>query len=196
MRSQRGMTLVEVVVAATLFAAIMLATTTGLRTFARTYESLSAETSMSSRVREVDRFLRATLRDAVNLNDQFDGNGSAVKWVAPIDRVGSAGGLQHLQLRVSNSALVLSFAPMDYRSGAKAEPRWGSAVSDYILHDDVISLRVSYRTTGDADWTTSSKNTDDQASTQLPFLVRLEVETSDGEWPPITVALDQHGAGS
>ena len=73
MWSQRGMTLVEVVVAATIFAVIMLATTTGFGTFARSYEALSLETAKTSRIREVDSFLRATFRDAVNLTGGFEG---------------------------------------------------------------------------------------------------------------------------
>ena len=196
MWSQRGMTLVEVVVAATIFAVIMLATTTGFGTFARSYEALSLETAKTSRIREVDSFLRATFRDAVNLTGGFEGTGSEVRWVAPMDRVGSAGGLQHLLLRARSGELLLSFAPVDYRDQPNAEPHWGSVVEDYVLHDDLVNFAVSYRPDGETRWIkTSTEEGIESGSKALPAMVRLEIETHDGVWPPIIVALDQHGDG-
>ena len=196
MRLQRGLTLVEVVVAATIFAIIMLATTTGFRTFARSYEALSQETAKTSRIREVDSFLRATLRDAVNLTGRFEGTSSEVKWVAPMDRVGSAGGLQHLLLRARSGELILSFAPVDYRDQPDAEPPWGSVVEDYVLHDDLVNFAVSYRPDGETRWIkTSGQENSGSGSEALPAMVRLQIETNDGLWPPIIVALDQHGGG-
>ena len=53
---QSGMTLVEMVIAATIFAMIMLATVTGLRTFALSHDRLLTKTAYTSEMREVDRF--------------------------------------------------------------------------------------------------------------------------------------------
>lgn len=195
-RAQNGMTLVEVVVAATIFAAIMLATTTALRTFARTYEALSLETTKTSRIREVDSFLRGSFRDAVALEAQFDGNAGEVKWVAPIDRVGSAGGLQHLQLSKINERLVLSFAPLDYSAPIKSEPRWGALVEPYILLADITDFSVSYRPRASDEWGISPSSKDNRSgNSPLPAIVRLQIVTREGDWPPIVVSLDQHEGG-
>ena len=63
----RGMTLVEVMVATTLFSMIMLATVTALRTFAMTYDRVRQEANKTSQIREGDRFIRQALQDAVNV---------------------------------------------------------------------------------------------------------------------------------
>ena len=194
-RAQSGMTLVEVVVAATIFAAIMLATTTAFRTFARSYNTLSVETAKTSRIREVDRFLRGSLRDAVALEGQFEGSATEVRWVAPIDRVGSAGGLQHLRLSRISGKLALSFAPLDYSAPLKSEPRWGAFVDTYTLLEGITDLSLSYRPLASDTWGVSPQPADSRSGhASLPAMVRLQIVTSDGEWPPIIVSLDQHEA--
>ena len=109
---QKGMTLVEVTVATVIFSIIMLATVTALRAFAGTYARLEEMTARTTQMREADRFLRVILRSAINRRDFFEGGLHALHWVAPIDRVGSAGGLQHLRLSREGNRLMLSFAPV------------------------------------------------------------------------------------
>ena len=102
-QNQQGMTLVEVTVASVIFAMIMLAVVTAMRTFGQSYDRLQQVTAKTAQKREVDRFLRQALRDALQEPGYFEGATSWLKWVAPIDRVGSAGGLQHLKLEVKRS---------------------------------------------------------------------------------------------
>ena len=127
---QSGMTLVEMVIAATIFAMIMLATVTGLRTFALSHDRLLTKTAYTSEMREVDRFLRAAFRDTISIEGQFEGSAREVRWIAPLDRVGSAGGLQHLRLRYVGGSVVLSFAPVDYEDSDGRAPDWGAVVED------------------------------------------------------------------
>ena len=103
---QKGMTLVEVTVATVIFSMIMLATVTALRAFAGTYAKLEEMTARTTQMREADRFLRVILRSAINHPDFFEGGLHTLQWVAPIDRVGSAGGLQHLRLTREGNRLA------------------------------------------------------------------------------------------
>ena len=70
---------------------IMLAVVTAMRTFGQSYDRLQQTTAQTSQKREVDRFLRQALRDALPESGYFDGAARRLEWVAPIDRVGSAG---------------------------------------------------------------------------------------------------------
>ena len=63
--SERGMTLVEVTVASIVFALIMLAVVTAMRTFGQAYDRLQEVTNSTTQRREVDRFLRYALEDAL-----------------------------------------------------------------------------------------------------------------------------------
>ncbi|GIR70774.1 MAG: hypothetical protein CM15mP74_20250 [Halieaceae bacterium] len=119
------MTLVEVTVASVIFAMIMLAVVTAMRTFGQSYERLPQTTALTSQKREVDRFLRQALRDALPESGYFDGAAGWLEWVAPIDRVGSAGGLQHLRLESRGRNLMLHFAPFDRFGDPQDEPDWG-----------------------------------------------------------------------
>lgn len=192
---QSGMTLVEMVIAATIFAMIMLATVTGLRTFALSHDRLLTKTAYTSEMREVDRFLRAAFRDAISIEGQFEGSAREVQWIAPLDRVGSAGGLQHLRLRYFGGSVVLSFAPVDYEDSDGREPDWGAVVEDYPLLESVREMRLSYLPKHDAGWSTRStiKASDGESAPNIPRLIRLEIETETEKWPPIIVQFDQHG---
>lgn len=192
-RGQAGMTLVEVTIATVIFAMIMLAVVTAMRTFGQTYDRLNAVTAQTSVKREVDRFLRGALRDALGEAGYFDGNSREVQWVAPIDRVGSAGGLQHLRLSARGSDLMLSFAPFDRFAEPDDEPDWDSALPPAVLLDDLQSLSVTYRALPEEGWERSAEASGDEGNTQaLPWAVQLNIVTDAGEWPPLIVAFEQY----
>jgi len=151
-RAQSGMTLVEVTVASVIFAMIMLAVVTAMRTFGQTYDRLQDATQSTSQKREVDRFLRQALRDALPDPGYFDGTARWMRWVAPIDRVGSAGGLQHLKLSADGNRLLLNFAPFDRFADPQDEPDWGATVETTVLLENTETLRISYRATPRDDW--------------------------------------------
>ena len=194
-RGQCGMTLVEMVIAATIFAMIMLATVTGLRTFGLSHDRLLTKTAYTSEMREVDRFLRAAFRDTIDIEEQFEGSAREVRWIAPLDRVGSAGGLQHLRLRHVGGSVVLSFAPVNYEDNDSREPDWGAVVEDYSLLESVRDMRLSYLPKHDSGWSARStiKSSGGESAPSIPLLIRLEIDTETEKWPPIIVQLDQHG---
>ena len=184
----RGMTLVEVVVATTLFAMIMLATVTALRTFALTYDRVQAETDRTSQIREGDRFIRQALQDAVNSEGLFEGSPKTLRWVAPIDRAGDAAGLQHLQLAAKGDRLFVSFAPL--RASIDA-PDWGQVAPDFPLIEGVENVAFSYQAEPLGEWS-SSYEPADESPNSLPWAVKIEMFAAGTQWPPIVVAMDRY----
>lgn len=192
---QAGMTLVEVTVASVIFAMIMLAVVTAMRTFGQTYDRLQQITDRTAQKREVDRFLRQALRDALPEAGYFDGTASELEWVAPVDRVGSAGGLQHLKLEARGEALLLHFASFDRFGDPQDEPDWGATVESVALIEDLRQLRVTYKTSPETDWAkTPEPQTDSVPDGSLPWAVQLQIEQADEEWAPIIVLFEQFGS--
>lgn len=193
-RRQAGMTLVEVTVASVIFAMIMLAVVTAMRTFGQSYERLQQTTALTSQKREVDRFLRQALRDALPESGYFDGAAGWLEWVAPIDRVGSAGGLQHLKLESRGQNLMLHFAPFDRFGDPQDEPDWGAQVQSVALHGGLERFRVAYRVRPDLDWTTTPEAKGDNVPEgTLPWAVQLQIAAVGQAWPPIIVAFEHYG---
>lgn len=189
---QSGMTLVEVTVASLIFAMIMLAVVTAMRTFGQSYDRLLVITERTAQKREVDRFLRQALRDAMPDEGYFDGTAHWVRWVTPLDRVGSAGGLQHLKLELESDRLLLSFAPFDRFADPQEEPDWGVAVDTLVLLENVTAMRISYRATPSETWRGSLDiGGAAEVSAGIPWAVQLEIAT-DEDWPPIIVAFEQY----
>lgn len=194
MGRQKGMTLVEVTIASVIFAMIMLAVVTAMRTFAQSYERLQQVTAKTSQKREVDRFLRQALRDALPEAGYFDGTASQLEWVAPLDRVGSAGGLQHLKLEGGGGNLMLHFAPFDRFGDPQDQPDWAIRVESVPLISELIKLRVAYRVSPEADWANSPElNQENAPEGSLPWAVQLQIEDADEEWPPIIVRFEHFG---
>ena len=191
----QGMTLVEVLIASSIFAMVMLALATAFSTFGKTYTNLSRETAKASRVREVDQFLRTTLRSAINSPGLFQGSRSSLRWVAPIDRVGGAGGLQHVNLLVKGEQLVLRFAPFTVGEDAEAEPVWASVVPDVALLEGLDEGALSYKLYPDSDWQSQSDLSEAGGANNvpIPWAVRLEWSIQGREWPPLISRLERYG---
>jgi general secretion pathway protein J len=185
---EAGFTLVEVMVAVVILGMVMLATATALRTFGMTYERLLGATDQSSEMREVTRFLNLALRDTLPDTNVVDGSGTELMWVAPLDRVGSAGGLQHLRLRKRGDALELSFAPYIRGESTEGEPNWGLMVDNFVLVDDVDRLSFQYFLDPWSDPVTSYRAGD--SSPTIPYAIGLELVVAGKAWPPLIVALD------
>lgn len=181
-----GFTLVEVVVSIGVLSLIMLATVTALRTFGQTYDRLLVATDRTSEVREVSRFLRHALRDTLDAPSEFLLRGGELSWVTPLDRVGSAGGLQHLRLSSRGDALVLSFATFDPMQPEEGEPEWGALVEDFVLVDALDEAKFEVKDTPVDDWAT---NYDGTASPTIPWAVRATISSDGITWPPIVVTL-------
>ena len=194
-RAILGFTLVEMIVAVVIFSLIMLAAVSALKMTGVTFTRLNEFSAEVGRNREVERFLRSALTAAIAKEDHFSGDSASVEWVAPLDRVGSAGGFQHLRLYWSGGGLYVSFAPYDLAADIKT-PEWGAVLEDYLLLSGVDTFDISYAQVPGGAWETSPQNqsSGDQPK-QLPAAIRLNLAVNDRLWPPLIVAFDAWEVG-
>jgi len=188
---QGGMTLIEVTVATVIFSMVMLATVTAFRTFAGTYSRLEQETSRTTQMRETERFLRATLKSALNSPAPFEGKPRMVRWVAPLDRVGGVVGLQQLRLAQRDEQLLLSFAPL---TESDRPIQWSKVVLPFPLINDLEKIRFFYQLSAGGDWSEQSSLSRDAsgAGEGLPRAIAIEIVAGGRSWPPVIVQFDQY----
>ena len=190
MRREVGMTLVEVMISAVVLSMVMLALSASLRTFATTYTAVERSADRTARLREVTYFLRHVLREAYSPHQgAFHLSGSEISWLAPIDRVGAAGGVTWLRLRLAGETVMLDFAIPDTETAEKArtDPAWGDVIPSQVLLEDVRRFQVK------AVKAPSRNGYDDDGEAlndELPPGVQVEWELEDMSWPPLIVAFD------
>ena len=184
---QCGMTLIEVTVAAVIFSMIMLATVTAFRTFAGTYTRLEQQTARTMQMREAERFLRETLKNAVNKAEFFTAEQRSVEWVAPLDRVGGVVGLQRMRLRKQKDELAISFAPL---GPPDRPPAWDSVAPSFPLVNDLERIRFYYQVNPQDAW--SDKIDPEKEASTLPHAIALEIVAQGRQWPPVVVQFDQY----
>lgn len=202
MRRESGMTLVEVMISAVVLSMVMLALSASLRTFATTYTAVEQSANRTARLREVTYFLRHVLREAYSPHQgAFDAKEGQISWLAPIDRVGAAGGVTWLRLRREGDALMLDFAIPDSEMAEQADsdPKWGAVIPSETLLTNVRSFSVNSLEEPDAGrgYADSDDNSDSEAlSADLPPGVQLEWEIEGMAWPALVVAFDGYRAST
>ena len=192
MRREAGMTLVEVMISAVVLSLLMLALAASLRTFATTYTAVEQSADRTARQREVTYFLRHVLREAYSPHQgAFHVSDSEISWLAPIDRVGAAGGVTWLRLRRAGDIVMLDFAIPDTETAEKArtDPAWGEAIPSQILLENVRRFQVAAIK---APSRNGYSNDDEALKNELPPGVQLEWELEGMSWPPLIVAFDDH----
>ena len=191
MRRESGMTLVEVMISAVVLAMVMLALSASLRTFATTYAAVEKSADRTARLREVTYFLRHVLREAYSPHrGSFHFSDSEISWLAPIDRVGAAGGVTWLRLRHAGDTVMLDFAIPDSEKAEKArtDPAWGEVIPSQVLLENVRRFQVEAIKAQSR----NSYNDDEGLSGELPPGVQLEWELEGTNWPPLIVAFDDY----
>lgn len=190
---ERGMTLVEVAVASMILAMIMMGLVMALRTFAGTYGAVDQVGARTAELREVSSFLRHSLREATfPAAEAFDARNGELIWMAPLDRVGAAGGLAWLRLENSDGELLLHFAlqsteeEMDNRSSN--EPMWDEVITPQVLLSGVEAFSISILPDVEDEW----QEPPEQELTGLPHSVKLKFLLADFSWPDLVVSLDAH----
>ena len=190
MRREAGMTLVEVMISAVVLSMVMLALSASLRTFATTYTAVEQSADRTARLREVTYFLRHVLREAYSPHQgAFHVSDAEISWLAPIDRVGAAGGVTWLRLRRAGDAVMLDFAIPDTETAEKArtDPAWGDVIASEVLLEDVKRFRVEAIK---APSRNGFDDDDEVLNDELPPGVQVEWELEDMSWPPLIVAFD------
>lgn len=188
---ERGFTLVEVLIALTLLALIMLGLLSALRTLADGGERVEARTLQNDELRLVSRFLLHSIGSASptihvladsNAGLLFAGGSVELVWLGSMPARHGAGGLARMRLAVFESGSVrilgLQFLPFDSR-----QPRvdWG-AVEPQWLVEGVSHFKLQYQPIEGGEWRDqwSDANT-------LPGLVRILLSRDGRPWPDLVV---------
>ena len=188
--SFKGMTLVEVLVATSILSLITLASAASFTMFSKTYEIVRLQGSETTQIREVERFIRQSLTDAMSDGNYFRGKEDRIEWVAPLDRIGGAGGLQGMRIEQTGDALMLSLAPWTTLIDAE-QAAWGSEVENLPLLTGVESVTFRYQRSIAGRWLAEWSDTDASSQSTLPLAVAIALSHRGRALPPIIVALDR-----
>ncbi len=196
-----GFTLLEMLIAMSLLAILIVVLYSGLHIGIRSWQTGLAHAGRVGDMRLVESFLRDHLRQSVSVfrSDpdkgrviDFEGEPRQVAWVAPLMTYLGRGGLYFIQLR-----------QVDQAGGAALQLRWrmyrpdnqgGDAFASddpnaqTTLIGDVTDFAVSYFGSEQRGqppvWTDSWHNTQ-----QRPELVRITLAVGGRSWPRLTVGL-------
>jgi len=189
MKNHKGFTLVEVVIALTILALIMLTTLSALRTFADTQERLQRVTERLDEMRLVTALLRRTISQAVpvsrvnegeSFGSYFFGEQSELFWTTPMAGPG-LGGLKILHLHNANGQLVLQVA--DYLAILE-EPNW-SDMEQHILVEQLDSFVLAYLEAPGAEWLEQW-----ELLPNSPYSVKMLISANGRYWPEIIINLN------
>ncbi|HRP73670.1 MAG TPA: prepilin-type N-terminal cleavage/methylation domain-containing protein [Luteimonas sp.] len=203
--SQRGFTLLEILVATALLAAGLALAFATLRAATATVDRGEALAQRTERMRAVDGFLRRRLSSAtpiafaVDERDgrmiRFIGEPERIRFVADLPNYLGRGGPHLHDIGVVDGAdgprLVVSFAiaiaggTIEERDARPPEP----------LVPDLAQVRFRYRGIGEdgqlGDWSDRWDAVD-----SLPLLVSVDIASrSGGQWPTVVVTLPQRLGG-
>jgi len=191
----QGFTLVELLVVMVLLSLVVLAMGSALQTAAQTEERVDARLLRSDEMRSADGFLRSVLgrisaRKSAALqagSSQFIFKGGAheVEWVGIMPARYGAGGRYHFHLGLEEQrggALVLRFTPW---IDDATPPDWSEA-DTYVLAEQARDLTIQYQ---DNQVEPPAWGAPWAAPTRLPSRIMLSLQTDNGPWPDIVIAM-------
>ena len=197
-----GFTLLEMLIAMTLLALLMVVLYSGLHLGIRSWQTGLAHTQRVGDMRLVESFLRDRLRQSVSVfrNDSdkgrvidFEGTSRRIGWVAPLMTYLGRGGLYFMQLRSfdkPDGSRALQLRWRMYRPSTQDEDTFApdDPNAQTTLVDNVSEFAVSYfgseQPGQPPDWTDSWNNTQ-----RRPELVRITLGVGGRSWPTLTVGL-------
>ncbi len=205
--AQRGFTLVELLVALMLLAFIALGLGGAMRTISQTQERVDRRMQRSERQQVAIQFLRHTLGQVSGLPrptaatpqgetpSYFQGTAQTLQWLGSMPANFGAGGRSHIRLILqpgsAGNQLVLQYKKWDKNT---PNPEWPSANS-YVLESNVEALEFSYQRTHRLQgqqwqpvWGVGENTPSRQ---ELPSAIRLQLRTTQGDWPLLIIALHQ-----
>lgn len=191
-----GFTLVEVLVVMALLSAVMLALGSALRTVAQAEERIDQRLGRADEMRIAVAFVRSTLgrisgRKVVGPPPStaavlFAADRSSLAWIGIMPARYGAGGRYFFRLAVEpdqqqQAALMVRFKPW---VDAAVFPDWSGAEAR-VLAKNLTGVAMSYMDTEEGvSWTSTWT-----AKDRLPDLLRIEVETAAGGWPPLIIPM-------
>jgi len=200
--ASRGFTLLELLAALALLALLMLGVWSGIRTAAHTMHHGRVKVDRLDKVRGAERFLRRNFsqvtpipwaRDEEGRAVVFDGGMHSMRFVAPLPGFLGRMGPQMQELALVPDGhgawrLEMSFAMLP-PDGSQPQPLG----KPEVLLTGIRQGRFVYRgfdlKNQDLGWRTSWAR-----PTQLPSLVRVELQLADGRWPTLTAPLRVDGS--
>ncbi len=198
----RGFTLVELLIALSLFALMSAVLFGSLRLAGRTWDAGEAKAEANSGMRLAGDYLRTQLsaqhpqrmRRITEFPLLFSGKGDELRFAAPLPGRVGVGGMWYYRLALvegagkGKSALVLERMVPDVN--ATTMPEFNSADRS-VLADDVASLKIGYfgRDRGASLEMAPTWRDRWEDTQQLPLLLRVEVAPRVGPaWPLLVVA--------
>lgn len=188
LKSARGFTLVEVVVAISILSMIVLGTLAALRTFGRTQTTLETVSERTQSLRQVSGLLRRALVDAQPLpfatrhtfGLYFFGDSQSLVWVAPFSASRHLGGMTVFGLRAEDGDLLLTMAPY-----VDSRPVDESNLQPLVIAEEVESFSLAYRAEPGGEWVDNW-----QGQPALPDSLRLTLMVEGRHWPDLIVRLN------
>lgn len=191
---QRGLTLVEVVVALAVLSLVVLALGASLRGIAQSAARVDQRTEAIDEMRVGIAFLREVFERSLLVRATgperrllFEAQPDAVAWVAVMPARFGAAGRFAFRLALEDGAdgsrqLVLRYAPWTASSVTWVD--WAQA-EHRVLAQQVEQLNFGYGGEGLAEgwlptWTDNER---------LPPRLRLDLATAQGAWPPVVLAV-------
>ena len=191
MKSVRGFTLLELLVALAVFAIIAVAAYTGLQSVLRTQVAVEQQSDRLAEVQMAVYFLEQDIEQILPrpVRDEFDQRQPALQsgglddtvltltrtgWDNPLER--TRAGLQRLNYRFSDDQLIRQYWPVLDRAGL-SEPRQS------VLLTGIDDIRLRFLDNNDQ-WQTSWPSDNETDPAALPRAVEVTLILDD--WGPIT----------
>lgn len=203
-----GFTLLEVMIATTLLAVMMLLLTGSLRIGASSWDAGEERITRASRMFIVQNFLRSHIGSLLpvttTLSDGqivavFRGGSDSLEYVAPMPEQVNRGGLYKFNLYLARNGdtkdLRVAILPYVAPSGA-ARRETVEPVDDLALLENVDAFRLSYlgpaspmASTPQLQGTRELTWTEDWTQGQPPILIRIDIEPeNEAPWPSLVLA--------
>lgn len=193
-KNARGFTLLELLIALAVTAAVVALMFAGFGAIGRAEERNQRVMERSERMlvvsqwlgRKFDALRLLSRRDGAVFVSFFSGNAAGAIWVAPLPERGDAGGLHVFRttpLRHDNGRVDLSVEALPY-DGALMALDWKSALRETLLQD-VRTLQWFYQDGRTGEWVQEW----DASKAGYPARIRVEIADERGAWPPLVFPL-------
>lgn len=194
LRRAGGFTLLELLIALAVTAAVVALMFAGFGVLGRSEERNQRGMDRTERMlvvtqwlgRKFDGLRLLSRRDENSFVNFFTGNAAGVVWVAPLPERGDAGGLYVFRmgpLRLENGRIDLSVEAVPY-TGSLMALDWSAALRETLL-PDVKTLQWYYQDGRTTEWTQQW----DSTKSSFPSRVRVEIADERGVWPSLVFPL-------
>lgn len=190
----RGLTLLELLIALAVTAAVVALMFAGFGVIGRSEERNQRVMDRSERMlvvsqwlgRKFDALRFLSRRDGDKFVHFFSGNAAGLMWVAPLPERGDAGGLYVFRmspLRHENGHVDLAVEAVPY-DGALMLLDWSKALRETLLRD-VRTLQWYYQDGRTGEWAQQW----DASKAGFPARIWVEIADERGTWPPLVFSL-------